>query len=189
MPQRLERERDADDLADRVDRADLVEVHLLGRDAVDAALGDRELLERALRARLRRARAGRAASIWSRIEDQCRCGWPGAPFTVTVVACDPVAVGLAELDAQPVDAEVGQLDRGARVDQRAEQHVARDAADAVDVEDHAGPSEAARGAASRAIRAAIVPAPNPSSMFTTATPAAHEVIIASSALTPPKVAP
>ena len=58
-----------------------------------------------------------------------------------------------------------------------------DAADAVDVED------AAHARHCRAIRAAIVPAPKPSSMFTTATPAAHEVIIASSALTPPNVAP
>ncbi len=57
-----------------------------------------------------------------------------------------------------------------------------DAGDAVDVEDPAH-------ADCLAIRAAIVPAPNPSSMFTTATPAAHEVSIASSALTPPNAAP
>ena len=91
-------------------------------------------------------------------------------------------LGRAGLDRQALDAEPAQVDRRARVEQRAEQHVAGDAADAVDVED---PAHAAR----LAIRAAIVPAPNPSSMFTTATPAAHEVIIASSALTPPNVAP
>ena len=74
---------------------------------------------------------------------------------------------------------IGKLDLRAGVEQRAEQHVARDAADAVDVE---GPHR-------RAILAAIVPAPKPSSMFTTATPAAHEVSIASSAVTPPNAAP
>ena len=43
--------------------------------------------------------------------------------------------------------------------------------------------------AERAIRAAIVPAPNPSSMLTTATPAAQEVSIARRADRPPNVAP
>ena len=93
-----------------------------------------------------------------------------------------MALGLAELDPQALDAEPVEVDGGAGVDQRAEQHVARDTADAVDV-------ERAAHAALRAIRAAIVPAPKPSSMFTTATPAAHEVIIASRAETPPNVAP
>ena len=73
----------------------------------------------------------------------------------------------------------------AGVEQRAEQHVAGHAGDAVDVEEpgHRAPP------AARAIRAAIVPAPKPSSMFTTATPAAHEVSIESSADTPPNDAP
>jgi hypothetical protein len=39
------------------------------------------------------------------------------------------------------------------------------------------------------MRAAIVPAPKPSSMLTQATPAAQEESIASSAVTPPKEAP
>ena len=72
---------------------------------------------------------------------------------------------------------------GARVQQRGEQHVAGDARDAVDVEDHDAPP------AARAMRAAIVPAPKPSSMLTTASPAAHELSIASSAETPPKAEP
>ena len=63
---------------------------------------------------------------------------------------------------------------GAGVEQRAEQHVAGDA------------GRRSRGTATRltrappaerAIRAAIVPAPNPSSMLTTASPAAHETSI------------
>ena len=93
---------------------------------------------------------------------------------------DPVPLGFAEFDPEPFHAESVEVDGCAGVDQRAEQHVPGHAADAVDVGDHAD---------LRAIRAAIVPAPNPSSMFTTATPAAHEVIIASRAETPPKVAP
>ena len=54
ISQRLERERDAADVADRIERADLVEVDLLGLDAVDAGLGD----GRARRTRPGRARAG-----------------------------------------------------------------------------------------------------------------------------------
>ena len=56
MPRLLERERDAADLADRVDGADLVEVDALGVDAVDAPLGVREPPERLLRARARALR-------------------------------------------------------------------------------------------------------------------------------------
>jgi len=78
--------------------------------------------------------------------------------------------------------EGGEVDGRAGVEQRAEQHVARDAADAVHVQDSGH-------ALCLAIRAAIVPAPKPSSMFTTATPAAQLVIIASRAETPPNVAP
>ena len=131
--QRLERERDADDLADRVDGADLVEVDVLGRDAVDAPLGDREALERVLRALLGAGRELRGVDL---VADRrpVAVRLPGRAVHVHGRRVDPVAIGLPELDAQPVDAEVGQLDRRARVDQRAEQHVARDAADAVDVE-------------------------------------------------------
>ena len=74
---------------------------------------------------------------------------------------------------------------GAGVEQCAEQHVAGQAADGVDVEQtgHRAP------AAERAIRAAIVPAPKPSSMPTTARPAAQEESIASSAVSPPSAVP
>ena len=71
-----------------------------------------------------------------------------------------------------------------RIQQCREQHVARDPAHAVDVQDHAS-SALVR----RAIVAAIVPAPNPSSMLTTASAAAHELSIASSAETPPNALP
>ena len=58
--ERLERERDADHLADGVDRADLVEVHGLGLDTVDLPLGVREPPERLLRPGRAPAREGRA---------------------------------------------------------------------------------------------------------------------------------
>ena len=91
---------------------------------------------------------------------------------------------------EPVDAERAHvlghaLGAGAGVDQRGQQHVAGGAGDAVDVGDAGHEAPAAR----RAMRAAIVPAPKPSSMFTQATPAAHDESIASSAVTPPNEAP
>ena len=111
---------------------------------------------------------------------------------------DPVAVGLAELDAAGPRSP-GRAARPSRPRRSARRAACRP---------RRRRCSRCRGRASRpsrfhtyfrdhddslraprAIRAAIVPAPKPSSMLTTATPAAHEVIIASSALTPPKVAP
>ena len=100
------------------------------------------------------------------------------------VACDPVCRQLEALDAEPGQSRPDGVRVRACVEQRAEQHVPGDAGDAVDIQQ---PAHAP--APARAIRAAIVPAPNPSSMLTTATPAAHEHSIASSAATPEKAAP
>ena len=96
----------------------------------------------------------------------------------------------ADAQIETVDAERAHvlghpLLAGARVDQRGQQHVAGRAGDAVDVGDARHDAPAAR----RAMRAAIVPAPKPSSMFTQATPAAHDESIASSAVTPSSEAP
>ena len=82
----------------------------------------------------------------------------------------------------------------AGVEQGAEQHVAAGAGDAVEVGDgHPQPSggDAASTAARiwRTIACAISAAPKPLSMFTTDTPAAHELSIASSAAAPPRLAP
>ena len=95
--------------------------------------------------------------------------------------------GLERQSGQPERVQARAHVAGVRagVEQRGEQHVAGDAGDGVDV----GEAAHAPPPAERAIRAAIVPAPNPSSMLTTATPAAHEVSIASSAERPPNVAP
>ena len=70
--------------------------------------------------------------------------------------------------------------RRAGVEQGADEHVAGQSPDAVQVADHSRP---------RAIRAAIVPAPKPSSIPTTASAAAQEVSIACSAVRPPSAMP
>ena len=80
--ERLQRERDAADLADRVHRADLVEVDALRVDAVHRALGDARAAgtpPARARARARAARRRRSARGSSA---QSRCGWPAAPRTV-----------------------------------------------------------------------------------------------------------
>ena len=109
---------------------------------------------------------------------------------VDVPRADPVALLPGDDDLDPVEAERGgervqdPLVR-ARVEQRREQHVARQPADAVQVgEPRHGP-----GCAARAMRAAIVPAPKPSSMPTTASPAAQEQSMAFSAVRPPSAEP
>ena len=96
----------------------------------------------------------------------------------------------AELEAREM--QVGQAlpqlrlgDAGGK--QRAQQHVAADAGDAVDVGDgHRAPPAATIW---RTMAAAISAAPKPLSIFTTATPAAQELSIASSAAPPPRCAP
>ena len=100
--------------------------------------------------------------------------------------------------------EAGQAQRGqtaaqlrlrdAGVEQGAEQHVAAGAGDAVEVGDghRLPPGGAAAPAAApiwRTIACAINAAPKPLSMFTTDTPAAQELSIASSAAAPPRLAP
>src|SRR5206468_8685920 len=87
------------------------------------------------------------------------------------------------LDAQAGD-DVGHVD-GAEGAERAEQHVAADTRGGVEPPDAHGHS----GAARRATRAANTPAPNPLSMFTTVTPGAQELSIASRAARPPNDAP
>ena len=97
----------------------------------------------------------------------------------------PLGTQFEALDVEPGQPCADPLQVGAGVQQRAEQHVAGDPGHTVEVEDpgHSAPP------AERAIRAAIVPAPKPSSMLTTATPAAQEISIECSAVTPDSAAP
>ena len=187
--QSLERERDAAHLPDRVDRADLVEVHLLGVDVVDPGLGVREPPERLLRSLARPLRqvggvdqrADRAPVALRLPRRRADGGVRGADR----VPAHLLRAELESLDAQPGQTRADRLRIGAGVEEGAEQHVAGDAGHAVEVEEACHPAPPAE----RAIRAAIVPAPKPSSMFTTATPAAHETSIDISAVMPESAAP
>lgn len=76
----------------------------------------------------------------------------------------------------------GQHARGTRVEQRAQQHVARETRNRVEPSDHRLTVRA------RAMRCAAIAAPNPESMFTTVMPAAQEACMASSAVIPSKLA-
>ena len=95
---------------------------------------------------------------------------------------DSLDTDLDALDTERHRHAPERLELGARVEERGEQHVAGKPADTVEVRDpaHSRP---------RAIRAAIVPAPSPSSIPTTASPAAHEASIALSAVDPPCAEP
>ena len=165
-----------------------MELHLVGREPVDQPLGRRESPERVERARLGPGRQRR------RLDDLAHVA-PGPVHVlggrddVDVRRRDPVPLDTLESQVEPGNPGCRQrrpdlVGVRARIQQRPEQHVARDPAHAVDVQDHAS-STVAR----RAIVAAIVPAPNPSSMLTTASAAAHELSIASSAETPPNALP
>jgi len=72
---------------------------------------------------------------------------------------------------------------GASVDERSHEHIPGHTADEVEIGD------ASHDSRPRAIRAPTVPAPIPSSTFTTATPGAHEDIMARRAVSPPRFAP
>ena len=105
-------------------------------------------------ARVRGRSSSPAASIWSRIEDQCRCGCPGAPLTVTVFAVIPCRSAVPSSSSRPSTSSPERSTSRAGVEQRAQQHVPGHAGDAVDVEDPAH-------ADCLAIRAAIVPGAEP----------------------------
>ena len=173
-----------------------MEVDVVGVDAVDAALRDGEAPEDRLRAVVRAWRQPGGGELVAdrppaavRLGVRRRCGNARRP--------DPVPDGALHVQLEPVDAQAVEpgadgVERRAGVDQRGEQHVAREAADGVDVEQarHAGSATVSRSRADeRAMRAAIVPAPSPSSIPTTARPAAHEVAIDSRAVRPPNAAP
>src|SRR5262249_27464481 len=87
------------------------------------------------------------------------------------------------MHAERIDGALDDLARHARVEGRAHEHVTRDSRRAIDMQ-----VQPFHGCF-RFISAAAKPAPNPLSMFTTVTPDAQELSIASSAAMPPKLAP
>ena len=178
---------DADHVGQRVERADLVEVHLVRVDAVRGTLGPGQPGEHVQRAVPHRRGRGRLPSTSARTSAQVRRTSLGGASTSTLVAASPArvtcrAVEPHRLGAQRVDGRLQHGQVGPGPDQRAEQHVAARAGGRVD------PEQASRGdrpAARRATRAAKTPAPKPLSMLHTTTPGAHELSIASRAASPP----
>lgn len=194
----------ADDIADRVERAHLVELDVVGRDAVHGTLGVGEGPERRVRAvahpRLELGGVEQAAHLPP--------GTMGMPVRGPIVG-DVVGRGVGrrarravdngrlrahelvsfgalhhdlELGVDGPDGRAYALERGAGIHQGAEQHVAGHARGAVDpAERHAR--------LPRAMRAAWTPAEKPLSMLTTTTPGAQELSIPSRAASPWQLAP
>ena len=146
----------ADHVGDRVERTDLVEVHLVGRGAVYGGLGDCEALEDAVRA------FGHRGSEVGAGQQRPHVG-PGAvrrrlgELHVAPRRGQPAAADL--LDREPdrlrrhrIDGRLQDLGRDSGADQCPEQHVAGGSGARVDPADHAR-------LARRAIRAAATPAP------------------------------
>ena len=154
-------------------------------------LGLGEPAEGVVRARRAPRRAASAPSISARTSPQVRCTCScGASTSTRAPRRCRGARRASSREVEPVDAAAGR-GRRARPLRRRRRRAARRAAcrrrrprrSRRRGARHAAP------AAARAMRAAIVPAPKPSSMLTTASPAAHELSIASSAETPPNAAP
>ena len=91
-------------------------------------------------------------------------------------------------NAHGLDGALDDRGRNAGVDQRRHRHVPRDPRRRLEVEVQTAGAHGT-GVRFRVSIDAIRPAPNPLSMFTTATPAAQELNIPRSAATPPKLAP
>ena len=126
----LQRQRDAADVADRVDGADLVEVHPLGRGCRGCAPRPRPAAANARCARALARSGSPAASISSRIVGPVRgAAAPRrhharrrvAPRSRAARPCPP----RGRSPSTPSAACAAALDRRAGVEQRAEQHVAR----------------------------------------------------------------
>ena len=170
------------DVDERVERAELVEVDVVGRHAVDPALDLGQSPERVERTRPRSLGELRSLDELADV--------PVVAVIVVVGSVDPEVERADPLPLDPLDVDLHPFDPervrdGAQglelrsgVDERSEQHVAREPGDTVEIGD-AGHSRP------RAMRAAIVPAPSPSSIPTTARPAAQEASIAFRAVVPP----
>src|SRR3954462_6944581 len=186
----------ADDVRDRVEGAHLMEVHVGGVRAVDAAFRFREPPERG-------QRASADALVEAGVLEKSGDVPPGAVRTavryldVAASSRKPVAGNLlcAQPDVLGSHRRDGALDDRKRhpgSEERTEQHVPAGAGRRVDPADHtpvlSSPAPAAPRAL-RATRAAKTPAPKPLSMFTTLTPGAQEFSIARRAASPPKEAP
>ncbi len=145
--ERLHGSADPDDVAERVDRSDLVEVHALDRNAVNSALGTRESLEDV------EAALAHALGETSLAQDRAdRAKGPAVMVVLSgrerdVAGADRAALDARELhpdrpDPESCDRFSHRSCRCTDVEERAEQHVARRAREAVEMKDaiaaHAG---------------------------------------------------
>jgi hypothetical protein len=173
-----------DDVGDRVERPDLVEVHLIDWHVVRHRLGSGQTFEH---------RRGRIPDVRSEICEQCQhvgkmaddrrlwCldvhldGAEGGP-------ADPFG---AQDDSQVerIDTRLEHLERNSRIEQRADQHVAAGAGAAVEPSDHRSPPTRP------SMRTAAQAAPKPLSMLTTTTPCAQLASALFSAVDPPVATP
>ena len=159
-----------------------MEVDVLGRYAVNAALDLGETRERLQRP------CPHALGKVGRLDESADVAIGAVQVVVgsrdpELHSSDSVSLDTLDPDLHALEAErdrnaTERLELRARVDERSQEHVTGEPADAVQVRDPAQSRP-------RAIRAAIVPAPSPSSIPTTASAAAHEASIAFNAVVPP----
>ncbi len=205
--QGLESGADAHDVEDRVESTHLVEVDVIDGTPVGDSFRARERFEDLLGPRAHAVGKPSGAQRFSDVAPVAVGGLLGGVHTHADRA-DAVRGHASHGDArfggefveQPLEVLGGEgAVRGAGIQQRAEELVARDAGRTVEVADELSPGRhavspvsvdaSASAQAGRLIRVAITAAPKPLSMFTTPMPPAHELSIVSSAETPPKFAP
>ena len=195
-------ERSAQHVDDGIERAHLVQLDLVRRDAVDPALRLGEALEGSLRQRLRprRKRGSREQVADLAVGPVVRLALPhrvrdldghvqgGDAVDLDRSGNDPqrAQVGVLGLLRERRDSLVERCAGSPEVEERRDQHVARDSSDRLEGED--GQRSPLR-MAPRAMSAAWNPAENPLSMFTTETLAAQELSMAKRAARPPREAP
>ena len=183
-----------DHVGDRVQRADLVEVHVLGRRAVHGGLGLGQPGEVAS-ARVRTPASSPPAPAGTDVAPGAVRAPSRRRVTSTRVAANPLRVTSVTSSADRLRRHrvdrgpdrrraARRRRRGRRGTCRRWRRTRRRASRAV-----TGPLRSCGAAALRATRAAKTPAPYPLSMLTTVTPGAHEFSIASRAARPPNEAP
>ena len=95
-------------------------------------------------------------------------------------------VEMEAADGQPPQFALERAELHAEIEQGADEHVAAQTGENVEVKGLHGHPAAAAEAARALMLAAAYPPPNPLSMFTTVRPLAHELSIPSNAVSPPK---
>ena len=174
----------ADRVDDGVHPADLVQVHLVHGHAVQVRLDPRDRRDGPGGQLGHRGRAGARDHLlqFGRPARRDAVGHPDpGPGGQQGTPLDALHVERPAGQPRGVDGGADAVERRAEPQQRPEQHVTGHPAERVEPDDHRGRA--------RARRCAAIAAAKPESMFTTVTPAAQELSIASSAVTPSSAAP